>query len=301
MSIDRNLRTDLAMEANEYLASQNKSPSDGIVTRKAKSCEGVETDIVEVTTNEAAEALGKEMGTYITFSSDVIKDRDPDLFEDISECMADAMTDMLSDADKKKGVLVIGLGNRYMTADSLGPRVVEKTMVTRHILKMMPDKVDERLRPVSAIAPGVMGVTGIETSEVIESLVGKINPGAIIAVDALASMSTDRICSTIQVADTGISPGAGVGNKTRSLNKESLGIPVIAIGSPTVVYASTIVKEMTKGNILDNSKLKTIEDMIVTPREIDVAIDDIAKIISMALNLLIHKGINAEQVNTFLN
>ena len=301
MPINKNFRTDLAMEANEYLASQNKSPTDGIVTKRIDSCEGVETDVVEVTSNEAAEILGKQIGTYITFSSNAITNRDPEIFENISQCMADAMVDMLSDADKKKGVLVVGLGNRYMTADSLGPKVVEKTMVTRHILSIMPDKVDDRLRPVSALAPGVMGVTGIETSEVIESLVGKINPGAIIAVDALASMSTERICSTIQVADTGISPGAGVGNKTKSLNKETLGIPVIAIGSPTVVYASTIVKEMTKGNILDSSKMNIIEDMIVTPREIDVAIDDIAGIISMALNLLIHKGINAEEVNSYLN
>lgn len=301
MPINKTFRTDLAMEANEYISNQNQSPTDGIICSQGASCKGVDTDIVEVTTSDAADLLGKEMGKYITFSSSAIYNRDPDLFEGISKCIATAMKDMLSNADKARGVLVVGLGNRYMTADSLGPKVIEKTMVTRHIIQTMPNKVDKRLMPVSAIAPGVMGITGIETTEVVEALVEKIQPGAIIAIDSLSAMSTSRICSTIQVADTGISPGSGVGNKASALNKETLGIPVIAIGAPTVVYASTIARELTECNVLDKEKLKELNNMIVTPKEIDVAINDIANIISMAINLLIHSGINPEQVNTFLN
>lgn len=294
-------RTDLAMEANEWLKEQNKSPHDGIVTSKINKDDGITVDVIEVTNDEASKQLNKVKGKYITIDAPHLRERDLEVFDKISHYMVDAMKGMITDEMRKKGVLIIGLGNRYVTADALGPKVVEKTMVTRHLLKAIPDQVDSRVRPVSAVAPGVLGITGIETEEMVAAIKNSAGPGAIIAVDALAARSVSRISNTIQISDTGIQPGAGVGNKQKGLTKESLGVPVIAVGTPTVVYATTIVNDALGGENATGINNDQIQDMIVTPKEIDQVIEDMSKIISMGLNLLIHEGVSAEEVNTFLN
>ncbi len=294
-------RTDLALEANEWLKEQNKSVHDGIVTSKQSKDNAISIDIVEVTNDEASKQLGKVKGKYITIDAPNLRERDLEVFDKVSYYMVEAMKGMITDEMRRKGVLIIGLGNRYVTADALGPKVIEKTMVTRHLLKAIPDQVDSRVRPVSAVAPGVLGITGIETEEMVSAIAKSAGPGAIIAVDALAARSVERISNTIQISDTGIQPGAGVGNKQKGLTKETLGVPVIAVGTPTVVYATTIVNDALGSDKTSGINHAQIQDMVVTPKEIDTVIEDMSKIISMGLNLLIHEGVSTEEVNTFLN
>ena len=299
--MEQHVRTDLALEANQWLKEQNRSPHDGIVTSKQKKDLGIDIDIVEVTSESASKQLNKAVGKYITIDAPKLDERDLEVFDKVSNYMVEAMKGMLTEEIRKKGVLIIGLGNRYVTADALGPKVIEKTMVTRHLLKAIPDQVDSRVRSVSAVAPGVLGITGVETEEMVGAIAKSTSPGAIIAVDALAARSVDRISTTIQISDTGIQPGAGVGNKQKGLTKETLGIPVIAVGTPTVVYASTIVNDALGSGKAKGIHTAQVQDMIVTPKEIDTVIEDMSKIISMGLNLLIHEGVSTEEVNTFLN
>ena len=216
-----------------------------------------------------------------------------------------------------------------MTSDSLGPKVVSKLMVTRHLIQYVPEEVEEGVRPVCAIAPGVLGITGIETGEIIRGIVDRIRPDCIIAIDSLASRKLDRVNTTIQISDTGISPGSGVGNKRMDLSRETLGVPVIAIGVPTVVDAATIANEVID-LVIDNfmnqpgegaqfyNMLKNINredkyqliqrvlepysgNLIVTPKEIDEVIERLAKVIANGINIAVHQGITLDDVNRYIN
>ncbi|MGL5244660.1 MAG: GPR endopeptidase, partial [Sarcina sp.] len=225
--------------------------------------------------------------------------------------------------------LVVGLGNWNVTPDALGPEVVEKLMITRHLKKVMPDAIDDSVRPVCAIAPGVLGITGIETGEIIKALVEKIHPSLVICIDALASRRLERVARTIQISNTGISPGAGVGNHRMQLNEETLGVPVIAIGVPTVVDAATIANDamdLVLDEMISQSQegkefynmLKSIDknekshliksllnpyvgDLMVTPKEVDDVIDSVAKIISNGINIALQPNMEMEDINKFLN
>ena len=230
--------------------------------------------------------------------------------------------------DEKSTVLVVGLGNWNVTPDALGPKTLSQLMVTRHLLEYVPKEVDEGVRPVCAIAPGVLGITGIETGEIIRGIVDKIKPDVVIAIDALASRRMERVNTTIQIADTGISPGSGVGNKRMALSKETLGVPVIAVGVPTVVDAATMAND-TIDKVIDSlineakeekdfyNMLKNIDrgekyqliqevlqpyvgNLIVTPKEIDDVVDRIAKVIANGLNIALHQGITLNDVNRYL-
>jgi spore protease len=224
-------------------------------------------------------------------------------------------------------VLIIGLGNLNVTPDALGPLVVENVLVTRHYFQLMPDKVNPGYRQVSAIAPGVLGTTGIESSEIVQSIVEKSKPDLVIAIDALASRSLQRVNTTIQIADTGIHPGSGIGNKRKGLTKELLGVPVIAIGVPTVVFASTIVnssidlmiahfRQQTNHSnqilgMLDQlqeaERLELVRevlnplghDLLVTPKEIDQFIEDVANIIASGLNAALHEAVDTDNVAAY--
>ena len=219
-------------------------------------------------------------------------------------------------------MLVVGLGNWNITPDSLGPKVVDRIMVTRHLLELIPDKVDERVRSVCAISPGVLGITGIETGEIIRGVIEKINPDVVIAIDALASRRTDRIGVTIQLADTGINPGSGIGNKRMALNKETLGADTIAIGVPTVVYAHTIGRDTLKlmqdsapqvvseANFTSEEQLdimlsqilsENMGDLVVTPKDVDIMIDNISGIIADGINLAVHNNVSLDEIRTFLH
>jgi spore protease len=254
----------------------------------------------------------------VTLEAPSLRDRDPTLEERVSYCLARELKPLLPPIDRNFTALVVGLGNWNITPDALGPRVVSKMMITRHLLRVIPDQVDERVRPVCALAPGVLGITGIETAEIIQGVVEKITPSVVFVIDALASRRTDRISTTIQLSDTGLNPGSGIGNNRGALDRNTLGVPVIAIGVPMVVYATTIVRDALDimaqeapqismpqddalQRLLDQVIAKKLGDLVVTPKEIDTIVDDVARVVSTGLNLLIHDGVTIDEINRFLH
>ena len=221
--------TDLALEMAEQLQYGENTHLEGIEVDEQEHM-GILVHTVRIVNDAGAEAMGKPCGSYITIESPEIKVNNVNIHEEIITILADKLAQL---ADGVKGtVLVIGLGNRTVTPDSLGPKVLSKILITRHIMDNLPTGL-KNLRSLCALAPGVMGLTGIETLEVVRGLVNHVKPALVIAIDALAARQIDRINQTIQITNTGISPGAGVGNKRMSINQESLGVPVIAIGVPT--------------------------------------------------------------------
>ncbi len=294
-----NIYTDLAREAREI------NPDIAGVTEQEENIEDASISRIEVQTVDAAQKLGKPMGRYVTIEAPSLAQRDTAVFKKVAETLSEELARLLPEGGVEMGILVVGLGNRFITPDALGPRVVEKTFVTRHITQHLPDIIGEPMRPVAAIAPGVLGTTGVETLEMLRGLVERVKPAAVIAVDALASRRAGRISTTIQLTDTGIQPGSGVGNDGRlGLTQESLGVPVIAIGVPTVVLASTISQDTISmiadktGLHADEEKLRRLAEkvisehfgpMIVTPKEIDTIVSDMAGILSDAVNLALHR------------
>ena len=259
--------------------------------------------------NHAVSICEDNNGNYITLDVKEIKNADEERIEEIAEIMADELRTVIgehvSDTDD---ILVVGLGNRYVTPDALGPKVVPEIEVTRHILEYMPKIMPEDTRPVSAISPGVLGITGIETMEILNGIVQNIKPKMLIVIDALATRKLERISSSIQIADTGIVPGAGVNNARKEISINTLGIPVIAIGIPTVVDLATITNdcinifiENLQQKAMSNSTLNELKEkdnyeeikealipkdynMIVTPKEIDKLIDNMSEIVARGIN-----------------
>ena len=305
-------RTDLAMELQQTLTDNTG------VEAFSEEEGGITTTWVKVTNQAGAEKIGKPEGNYITLESAQMKENNLEAHELLAATLADTLR-QLSDMPEEAAVLVIGLGNRHVTPDALGPLVCEKLLVTRHLQDDVPVDYMGKLRSVCALAPGVMGITGIETAEIVRGVAEKVSPDLIIAIDALAARSTSRINATIQISDTGINPGAGLGNKRTPINKESTGVPVIAIGVPTVVDAATLVNdamekilECVKEHATEEdsifSMLKNIggqnryelitemldpyaENMFVTPKEVDAVIERLATIIAEGLNIALHPGL----------
>lgn len=322
-----NMRTDLAIEERELYRERENIEVEGV---KVERQENDEYDItrVEIINEIGREKMNKPIGNYITIESDALKNADEDLKDKISKVLAKELKSLIK-PDKLTKTLVVGLGNINVTPDALGPKVVEKIYVTRHFFKAYGKTEDETLADVSAIAPGVMGITGIETVETIKGIVEKTKPDLIIAIDALASRKTERLNTTIQITDTGISPGSGVGNARKELNEAYLGVPVFALGVPTVVDAVTITNDMINliiesmkeesGNdsqlykMLDSLKdeerygyikdilTPSMYDLVVTPKEIDDIITDLTQIISNGINISLHHGIDLKDVNRYLN
>ncbi|MCK9526286.1 MAG: GPR endopeptidase [Limnochordia bacterium] len=251
------IRTDLALESHQVVIEHEGPPELPGVKVHTEQEEGITLTRITVENDLGAQMMGKAPGNYSTFEALGLRVHNRDLQERIAELLAKEVEWFLAEAElgAEDAVLVVGLGNWNATPDALGPRAVENLMVTRHLLEMSPPELRQGLRPISAISPGVLGLTGIETGEIIMGVVDRIGAKAVICVDALASRSVDRLCSTIQISDTGIHPGAGVGNRRLAINKDTLGIPVIAIGVPTVVHAVTIVSDamdlIEKGSIQD--------------------------------------------------
>ncbi len=305
------IRTDLAMEAS---AAAGDIP--GVEVLNDEVMPGVNRVRVMVKTPEGEQAIGKKMGTYVTIEAPQLARGDAALDESCSKALADEIRHMAGESINGN-VLVVGLGNRMVTPDALGPAVCDAVFVTRHIHEYAPEAVDARMGNVSALAPGVLGITGIETGEIVEGVVERMKPSLIIAVDSLASRSLERVRTTIQVADTGIAPGAGIGNKRKALDKESLGVPVLAVGVPLVVYASTIAQELLENamnktptdvntapsvkRVLDAMMDVEGADMIVTPKEIDKVVDDVAGIIADALNISLHKNLTIEETRRYMH
>lgn len=309
-------RTDLALEAKEIYESESGSFLEGVKIEK-KELEKCIVTIVDVLDDEGAKIMNKGIGKYITLESDLMKYSDDDSRNEMISYLKEELSILFGD-DKTKKTLVIGLGNWNITSDSLGPKTVSKTLVTRHIFKNYNKDYDDGFTEVSALSPGVMGITGIETSETVKSIVDNIKPDRVVVIDALASRKVERVNATIQISTAGISPGAGVGNKRKALNKEYLGVDVIAIGVPTVVDAATLtidildvaidnlieqsekgqqfynmlkdLKEEEKYSLIKESLEPYDKNLIVTPKDIDETIENLAIIISEGLNKSLHPG-----------
>ena len=229
--------TDLASEAREL------HPELPGITEETENKGNVRISRISVEDKKSAEMIGKMCGRYVTMDVPGLSEREVSAFSEAKEQLTRELTALLGNLPEDATVLVTGLGNRYVTPDSFGPRVVERVFVTRHITEYLPDALSYKLRAVCAVSPGVLGVTGVETYDVIKGLTEKLKPDAVIIIDALASRRAARISTTIQLTDTGISPGSGVGNSRSGLSAESLGVPVIALGVPMVVYAATIAQD----------------------------------------------------------
>jgi spore protease len=320
------IRTDLALEAKEISQKRYGSNIPGILTEN-EDIEDINISRVRIISEEGERNLGKPQGVYITLEMSDVQSRDPEYGEMVSRQLGKEINHMVKLGDKDS-ILVLGLGNWNITPDSLGPKTIEKLFVTRHILEYMPDQVDDRLRSVSAVAPGVLGITGIETGEIVRGVVEKVKPDLVIAIDALASQKASRIGSSIQITNTGINPGSGIGNKRTGLNKQTLGVETLAIGVPTVVYARTIgkdslsmfvdvmrenagvgseilkiLKQMDEDQmdiLLDRILSQGFGDLVVTPKEVDTLIEFTSGIIADGLNIALHNDISFEEVKSYM-
>lgn len=326
-----NVRTDLAVEAKELAEAAHGGPIPGL-QEEVEEENGIKVTRLDVTNEMASNRIGRVQGHYVTLEVPGLRGQDTDLQDQVTKVFAKEFGGFLKKiaVPKNAKVLIVGLGNWNVTPDSLGPLVVENILVTRHFFELAPDQVNPGYRDVSAIAPGVLGITGIESSEIVQGIVDRTKPDAIIAIDALASKSLERVNTTIQIADIGIHPGSGIGNKRRGLTKDILGVPCIAIGVPTVCYASTIVgsvidmmkNHFTQGNggaqqtkqimgmlpdLNEHERLSLVRevlqplghDVVVTPKEIDEFIEDIANILASGLNAALHEAVNQDNVGAY--
>lgn len=314
------LHTDLALESRE-IAMERSSGEElpGVGTQTEKQGQTLITR-VHVETEAAGRSIGKLPGHYVTLESPALRSRDRDQLEEVAFLVAKEIEGFIAriGVGENESCLVVGLGNWNATPDALGPKVVQHILVTRHLVESSPPEKKGGLRPLAAIAPGVLGTTGIETGEIVMGVIQRTKPKFVIAIDALASRSTQRMGATIQIADTGIHPGSGIGNKRVGITPQTLGLPVIAIGVPTVVEATTIVHDalvemkrlapsLVNPKAIDQQELVKkvlspyINSLIVTPKEIDVMIEDLARVVSGALNIAIHPGVSPEEVFRYLN
>lgn len=361
------VRTDLAVEAREMVLAdrvktvqnqENLSQIEGVII-KEKDEDSIHVSMVEIT-KQAEEVLGKKPGRYLTLEVVGIRQQDSELQQKVEKVFAREFAHFLKMLGIREDAscLVVGLGNWNVTPDALGPSVCENLLVTRHLFQLQPENVEKGFRPVSALAPGVMGLTGIETSDIIFGVVEKTKPDFVIAIDALASRSIERVNATIQISDTGIHPGSGVGNKRKEISQETLGIPVIALGVPTVVDAVSITsdtidfilkhfgRELKEGNrpsralapagmtfgekkklteedlpeeqhrktflgmigvLPDEEKRKLIyevlsplgHNLMVTPKEVDVFIEDMANLLANGLNAALHQSVDQENTGFY--
>lgn len=297
-----NIHTDLALEDKERFESDNVEVSGVSVDEVYNEEKEIKITTVKILTENGAKIMRKPVGTYITMEAPNMTLPDVEYQMEIAEELAKYLKELLQVEKRDYTALVVGLGNRNVTPDALGPQVVDDLRVTRHIIKEYGKyaMADEDAHMVSAIAPGVMAQTGMESSEIVKGIASEVKPDFVIAIDALAARNTKRLNRTIQIADTGINPGSGVGNHREGITEETLGIPVIAIGVPTVVSAATIVRDTMESMMTDwepEEKNKTFDSLIaphlhgmfVTPKDIDDTIQRLSRIISEALNELFVK------------
>lgn len=289
-------RTDLALEEKELFEESAKETTQlaGVVARE-ESVAGVSATVVEILDEEGAEQLHKPMGIYVTVELHDYANKKQDSFEPAVEAIAHYLGELLEE-EELKTVLVVGLGNKAITADAVGPLVAEQMFVTRHLIHRLPDYFGD-YRATCVIAPGVLGTTGMESAEVVQALVRQVQPTCVIAVDALASRSLSRVCTTVQLSNTGITPGSGVQNARAALNRQVLGIPVIAVGVPTVVEVATLAVDFQRAELLDGCGGMP---MVVTPRDIDAKVSELSKAISYGLNMAIHPHLTMEDIAYFV-
>jgi spore protease len=327
----KNARTDLAVEIKEL---HKLTEDDGFIEEEV-TLKGISISRVKVVAEKAEKILGKPKGTYITvdFNGAFSDDETHTNAVDITAQEISSLLYKKDEAqDKNKGVLVIGLGNAHLTSDAIGPKTVENLVVTRHLKEHVPELFKSlELKETSALAPGVLGQTGIETAEIVRAAIEKVKPEAVIIIDALASRRLSRLCSTIQISNTGITPGSGVGNNREEISEKTVGVPVISIGIPTVVDAATltadtisialeklkeqcdkededeIIKILNSFNNNDGSEIirKSLSpydlNLIVTPKDIDALMQKSSKLLGLALNKALHGGLSQEEINMLLS
>ncbi len=289
------VRTDLAVEARETVQKPDEDIR-GVRVEEEKDTENeIYTTRVIIETKNGAKIMGKPIGTYITLEAPRMAAADEDYHREISEKVANQIRELLPDEKEELSVLVVGLGNRDVTADALGPNVADQLHITRHVVREFGKAAynKNKMHMISAIVPGVMAKTGMETCEIIRGVVEQTSPDVVIAIDALAARSTKRLNRTIQITDTGVQPGSGVGNHRHALTEETLGIPVIGIGIPTVVDAGTIVgdaveqveREMLFCSDTHTLKMAELQNMYVTTKDIDDVVNRLSYTVSEAINI----------------
>lgn len=281
------IRTDLALEAKESVEEGAAKVRGVEVEEDFDEDTQIRVTKVKILTKNGAKELGKPMGTYITMEAPNLAEPDEDYHREVSNALAEMIRQITPGTSPDGAVLVVGLGNRDVTPDALGPHVIGNLMITRHIINEYGKAAysSESVQPVSGIVPGVMAQTGMEAAEIIKGIIEQTNPSLVIVIDALAARSTKRLNRTIQITDTGIHPGSGVGNHRNAITEESLGVPVIAIGVPTVVDAATIVNDAVENLI---NTMSDLNNMYVTPKDIDETIKRLGFTISEALNIALH-------------
>lgn len=315
------IRTDLAMEAREA-----RGEADGVTVEEAR-LSGMTITRVRVLNEQGAQEIGKPIGSYVTIEYPGLPQRDPQTAPLLHQALAREISAMLPKREKFSA-LVVGLGNWNLTPDALGPKAAGRVLVTRHILKHLPDSMDDRLRDVCAISPGVLGLTGVETGEIVRGVVERIRPDVVLCIDSLAARRTSRILTTVQMTDTGVRPGSGVGNGRNEISEETLGVPVIAIGVPMVVYASTIARDAVDALLstlkdaageggqvyellnsfgedglhtaLAQSGPQEIEGLVVTPSGIDEAVDSAASAVAMGINIALHPQMESAEISSWM-
>ena len=297
MSGSRRIRTDLALETTERFAEENAEIRGVEVHEEYDEEKDVRTTVVKIVTENGAKSMGRPQGTYITIEAPELSTPDEDYHREISEEISTHLRKLI-DLKKEKSVLVVGLGNAAITADALGPQVVDNLLMTRHIIKEygLRGIKHEKMHRISGIAPGVMAQTVMETAEIVQGIVSETKPDVVVAIDALAARSVRRLSRTIQITDTGIHPGSGVGNHRNGLTEENLQVKVIGIGVPTVVDAATIVhdsmahlldtlEETEQKEFLDEMIAPNLYSMFVTPKDVDETIKYLSFTISEGLNI----------------
>ena len=291
-------RTDLAVEAIENHQTAAALPH---VRQSDRTLEGFAVHEVRILSEDAAREIGKPQGRYLTLELDALICREEDAFPRACKALSTLLRELLPHPNDGP-VLIAGLGNRMITPDAIGPQTADHVIATRHLVAQSP-AIFADWRPVSALAPGVLGQTGVETGEVICGVLDRVRPAAVIAVDALAAGRLSRLLRTVQLADTGITPGAGVGNARAALNKETLGVPVIAVGVPTVVDGATLAHEISSQ--LGQPACEALDDLsqpvMITTRDIDREVADISRMIGYAVNMALHPHLSVADIDLYLS
>lgn len=291
-------RTDLAVEAIENHKTAAALPH---VRQSDRTLEGFAVHEVRILSEDAAREIGKPQGRYLTLELDALIRREEDAFPRACKALSTLLRELLPRPNNGP-VLIAGLGNRMITPDAIGPQTADHVIATRHLVAQSPD-IFADWRPVSALAPGVLGQTGVETGEVICGVLDRVRPATVIAVDALAAGRLSRLLRTVQLADTGITPGAGVGNARAALNKETLGVPVIAVGVPTVVDGATLAHEISSQ--LGQPDCEALDDLsqpvMITTRDIDREVADISRMIGYAVNMALHPHLSVADIDLYLS
>ncbi len=291
-------RTDLAVEAIENHKTAAALPH---VRQSDRMLEGFAVHEVRILSEDAAREIGKPQGRYLTLELDALIRREEDAFPRACKALSTLLRELLPRPNDGP-VLIAGLGNRMITPDAIGPQTADHVIATRHLVAQSP-AIFADWRPVSALAPGVLGQTGVETGEVICGVLDRVRPAAVIAVDALAAGRLSRLLRTVQLADTGITPGAGVGNARTALNEETLGVPVIAVGVPTVVDGATLAHEISSQ--LGQPACEALDDLsqpvMITTRDIDREVADISRMIGYAVNMALHPHLSVADIDLYLS